>query len=132
MPGADLSTVASILKELYLPTVTEQLNNEVFLLSRLEARAQEIVFGKFAVVTLHKSRSGGIGSRGENEPLPNAGAQGYARATYDMTGHYGRVRVSGFSEAKTRSDAGAYLQVLKGEFDGIRADLTQDMSRQFK
>jgi hypothetical protein len=32
--------------------------------------------------------------------------------------------------AKTKSDAGSFLQVLKGELDGVRADLTKDLARQ--
>lgn len=130
MPGANLTTVSSILKDLYLPPVIEQLNNEVLFLQRLETRNQEI-FGNQAVVPLHKTRSGGIGARGEDIALPSAGNQGYARAVYDLKYLYGRLRVTGPSMAKTRSEAGAFLQVLKGEMDGLRQDLKQDLSRQF-
>jgi hypothetical protein len=33
--------------------------------------------------------------------------------------------VTGPSMAKTKSDAGSFLQVLKGELDGVRADLDE-------
>ncbi|HEY6018902.1 MAG TPA: hypothetical protein VIY48_03135, partial [Candidatus Paceibacterota bacterium] len=79
--GAAIATLGAILKDLYLPPVQEQLNNEILLIQRLENRAQELV-GNQAVVPLHKNRSGGIGSRAENAALPAAGSQGYAKATY--------------------------------------------------
>lgn len=127
--SATLATVDKILKEYYLGPVVEQLNNEVLLLSRLEARSEDLV-GKAAFVPLHTGRSTGIGAVGENVALPAAGSQKYDRAEYDLKYLYGRIRVTGPSMAKTKSDAGAFLQTLRGELDGIRADLTKDLARQ--
>ena len=127
--GATLTTLTNILKEYYLPPVVEQLNNEVLLLQRLEARDQEL-FGKAAFVPVHTGRSSGVGARGENVQLPDAGNQTYARAQYDLKYLYGRVRVTGPSMAKTQDEAGAFLQSLKAELDGIRNDLKKDTSRQ--
>ena len=121
--------IDSILKEYYLGPVQEQLNNEVLLLQRLEARSEDLV-GKAAFVPLHTARSGGIGAVGESAALPSAGKQSYARAEYDLKFLYGRIQVTGPSMAKTKSDAGAFLQVLKGELDGVRADLQKDLARQ--
>ena len=126
---AAIATLGSILKDLYLPPVVEQLNNEVLFLQRLEPRSQELV-GNQAVVPLHKNRTGGIGSRGETDALPQPGSQGYAKAVFDLKQHYGRVRVTGLAMAKTASEAGAFLQALKGELDGIRNDLKKDVARQ--
>lgn len=129
MAGASISTLGNILKEYYLPPVVEQLNNEVLLLQRLEPRDQEIV-GTAAFVPVHTGRSGGIGARGEYIQLPEPGAQSYARAQFDLKYLYGVVRVSGPSMAKTKSEAGAFLQALKSELDGIRNDLKKDVARQ--
>ena len=129
MAGGTLTTVDSILKEYYLGPVQEQLNNEVLLLSRIEARSEDLV-GKAAFVPLHTGRSSGIGAVAESAALPAAGNQSYARAEYDLKYLYGRIQVTGPSMAKTKSDAGSFLQVLKGELDGVRADLTKDLARQ--
>lgn len=129
MAGAMISTLSAILKEMYLPPVVEQLNNEVLLLQRLEARDQEIV-GSAAFVPVHTGRSGGIGARGEYVQLPEPGAQSYARAQFDLKYLYGVVRVSGPSMAKTASEAGAFLRALQSELDGIRNDLKKDVARQ--
>ena len=129
MAGATLSTLSAILKDYYLPPVTEQLNNEVLLLSRLETRTQDF-FGHQVVLPVHSGRSGGIGARGELGTLPTADSQKYDKAVYDLAYLYGRVQVSGPSMAKTRTDTGAFLQSLKSELDGIRADLKRDLARQ--
>jgi hypothetical protein len=130
MPStATLSTLSAILKDLYLPPVVEQLNNEVLFLQRLETRDQEI-FGNQAIVPLHTTRSGRVGSRLESEQLPQSGAQGYAKAVFDLKYHYGGVRVTGPAMAKTASEAGSFLRALQGELDGIRNDLRRDVARQ--
>ena len=127
--GARLSTLSDILKEYYLGPVAEQLNNEVLLLARLNTRSEDLV-GKQAYVPLHTSRSGGIGARAEAAALPNAGNQVYDKAVYDLKYLYGRVQVTGPSMAKTKNEAGAFLQALKSELDGIRNDLQKDLARQ--
>lgn len=129
MAGANLSTLSDILKEYYLGPVAEQLNNEVLLLARLEPKSEDLV-GKRAYVPLHVSRSGGIGARAEDADLPSAGNQDYDKAVYDLKYLYGRVRVTGPSMAKTKNEAGAFLQALKSELDGIRNDLKKDLARQ--
>jgi len=124
-----LSTVSDILKEYYLGPVAEQLNNEVFLMSRLESKSEDLV-GKRAYVPLHYGRSGGIGARAERDELPSAGNQRYSKAVYDLKYLYGRVQVTGPAMAKTKNEAGAFLQALKSELDGVRNDLKKDVARQ--
>jgi len=99
------------------------------ILQRLEPRSQELV-GNEAVVPLHTSRSGGIGSRAENAALPTSGNQVFAKAVFDLKYHYGRISVTGVAMAKTANTAGAFLKALQAELDGIRRDLTLDIGRQ--
>ena len=127
--SANLNTLSQILKEYYLGPVAEQLNNEVLLLSRLESKSEDLV-GKRAYVPLHYGRSTGIGARGESAALPAAGRQSYEKAVYDLKYLYGRVEVTGPSMAKTKNEAGAFLQALKSELDGVRNDLRKDLARQ--
>src|SRR5688500_16169570 len=123
MPAtATIATLAAILKDIFLPPVVEQLNNDVLFMQRLETRDQEI-YGNQAITPLHVFRSGRIGSRGENEQLPQSGAQGYDKAVWDLKYHYGGVRITGPAMAKTASEAGSFLRGLQGELDGIRNDL---------
>ena len=129
MAGATLSTLSNIMKNFYLGPVQIQFNNEI-LIHQLLGVDSENLEGLQAVVPLHSKRSGGIGSRGELETLPTAGNQGYDKAVYDLAYHYGRAQVSGQSIHKTRSSAGAFLQAMKSEIDGLKDDLALDFARQ--
>ena len=129
MAGATLTTLDKILKELYLPPVVEQLNNEVLLLQRLEARSEDIV-GRRAVVPVHKGRSSAVGVAAEGAALPTADNQEYDNAIFDLKYLYGRIQVTGPSMAKTAREAGAFLKALQSEIDGIRNDLKKDLARQ--
>jgi len=129
LAGADLLTLSTILKEYYQGPVVEQLNKEVLLLSRLESKSEDLV-GKRAYVPLQASRTTGIGARAENADLPAAGNYSYDKAVYDLKYLYGKASVSGPSMAKTKSEAGAFLQALKSELDGLALDLRKDLSRQ--
>lgn len=129
MAGANLTTLSNILKEYYMGPVVEQLNKEVLLLSRLESRSEDLV-GKRAYVPLQATRTGGIGARAENTTLPEAGNLTYEKAVYDLKYLYGKASVTGPSMAKTKSEAGSFLQALKSELDGLRLDLRKDLARQ--
>ena len=129
MAGANLITLSNILKEYYMGPVVEQLNKEVLLLSRLESRSEDLI-GKRAYVPLQATRTGGIGARAENATLPAAGNYSYEKAVYDLKYLYGKASVTGPSMAKTKSEAGAFLQSLKSELDGLRLDLRKDLARQ--
>jgi hypothetical protein len=126
---ANLNTLSNILKEYYQGPVVEQLNKEVLLLSRLESKSEDLV-GKRAYVPLVAARTTGIGARAENATLPSAGAYSYERAVYDLKYLYGKTAVTGPSMAKTNTDAGSFLEVLRSELDGLRMDLQKDLARQ--
>lgn len=130
MAGGTITTISNMLKDIYLGPITEQLNNETLILARLETRTQDFV-GNQVVLPLHTGRSGGVGARGEDQDLPAAGNQVYKRAVYDTKNLYGRLRVTGPSMMKSRNDAGSFIPILRGEVDGLRADLKRDLARQF-
>ena len=76
MPGADLTTLDSVLKDDYLGPVREQINQKTPALRRIK-RSEADTVGRKMVIPLHKSRNAGIGARGERADLPEAGHQGY-------------------------------------------------------
>ena len=129
MAGASLSTLSNILKEYYLAPIQDQFNNEI-LITQLLPMDSENLEGLEAYIPLHTGRSGGLGSRGENVKLPDAGNQAYKKAVYNLKYHYARVQVSGPSISNTKSDAGAFAQALKEELNRIKDDVMLDFARQ--
>lgn len=126
---ANLTTLSNVLKDLYLAPVVDQLNSEVYLFSKFDTDHNALV-GNQAVIPLHTTRSGGIGARGEDSDLPSAGAQGYARATYNLKYLYGRLRVTGPSMELTSTDMGAFVRSLGSEMTSLKDDLSRDLARQ--
>lgn len=123
------STLSGVLKDVYLGSVVEQLNNEVLIPQRIGRETQEFS-GNQVVLSVHKQRSSGVFARGENVAFANPGAQLYAKPVYDIKALYGRLRITGLGKVKTANQAGAFLRVLEGEINGLRNDLKMDMARQ--
>jgi hypothetical protein len=116
--GAVLSVLTDVLKNLYLGTVNEQLNNEVLVTQILQLDSKHVdLEGLQAVIALHTGRSSGIGSRDELDNLPATGNQVYKKAVYDLKYHYATIQVSGQALQKTKSNVGrvpARLRVRAG------------------
>lgn len=123
------ATLQPVMKNRYLGPLQRQLVDDI-LVHQLVQVDKENLDGLKAVIPLHTVRSDGIGSRGELEDLPPAGAQGYDKAEYNLAYHYGRIQVSGQAIHHTNTDAGAFLRALQSELERIRLDLALDFARQ--
>lgn len=123
------STLSGVLKDVYLGSINEQLNNDVIIPQRIGRDTQEFV-GNQAVLSVHKQRSSGVFARGENVAFANPGAQLYAKPVYDIKALYGRLRITGLGKVKTASQAGSFVKVLESEVNGLRNDLKMDIARQ--
>lgn len=133
MPGATLSTISALLKEVYEPRVREQLNSDVVTLRRIQRSSAGIstnVGGRYVTFPIHTRRNQGIGSRGEMEPLPVPGSQGHAAAQLKLKYGYGGIQLTEQSIAMSDSDPKAFAKVLDDEVDGLKTDLQKDMNRQ--
>lgn len=128
--SATLTTLANILKRHYLPPVREQLNNGVYILSKVKS-GKEFLYGSDARIPLHTERSAGISARAESGTLASAGYQGWQVLSYDLKyPAYGRVRLTGPAIERTSSNVGAFLTAMKSEMDFIMNDLKKDLARQ--
>lgn len=128
--GADRTTIEALLKEVYIPGVVRQVNDEVLLLNRLEASSDQIVEGLKVVVAVDLGRTAGVGAARERGPLPEAGSQRPERAIYNLKSIYGRGQVTGQSVRSSRTSQAAFLRSMKFEADGLKRDLRKDLARQ--
>lgn len=118
----NVSAANDILKNRYLGTIREQLNNATVLFSKLEKREQ-MVSGKNFTVALHTGRNKSAASAlGDGDTLPTAGQQSYASCTVPNKYLYGRIEVTGPTIAATRDNVGAFAQALESEVDGLTRD----------
>jgi len=124
-----LTTADSALKEDYQPSIREQINNEVMILSQIESRSTDVE-GRRAVLSLHVTRNSGVGARAEGGTLPTAGAQGYAEERVSLKYNYGRIQINGPVIRAMKSDSGSFTRAIESETQGIVRDLKRDVNRQ--
>lgn len=130
---ATLTTVNTILKEVYEPRIREQLQNEAVALKRVESSSEGVettIGGKYVTFPLHTRRNSGIGARNEMEALPTPGQQGYASARISLRYQYGSVRLSGQTLDLAEKNYQAFASALEGEMTGLKSDLKKDLNRQ--
>lgn len=133
MPGATLTTVDNILKEVYEPQLQDQLQSEVQTLRRIEKSSEGVtheVGGKYVRFPLRVKRNHGIGARNENEALPPAGNQGYVDAKVKLAHLYGSVQLTGQTFELAEKNFQAFSSALQQEIDGLKQSLAKDMNRQ--
>lgn len=130
---ATMTTVDAILKEVYEPSIREQLNDDVVALRRIERSSEGVtsqVGGKYVVFPVHTTRNSGIGARLENENLPTAGQQGYSQARVALKYLYGRIQLTGQTIELADSNFQAFASALSEEVNGVKDDLAKDLNRQ--
>lgn len=124
-----LTTADAALKEDYMPSMREQLNNTVMLLQQIEKNSKDVE-GRRAVLSLHVRRNSGVGARAENGTLPTAGNQAYAEERVPLRYNYGRIELSGPVIRAMKSDKGSFVRALDSETKGCVTDLRRDVNRQ--
>lgn len=129
MAGLNLTTASEALKDDYQPTIREQLNQNIFLLTQIESTSKDVE-GTAAVIDLHVGRNSGVGARSESGTLPTAGAQAYKQERVGLHYQYGRIQLSGPVIKAMKSDKGSFTRALDSEVKGVTRDLKNDVNRQ--
>lgn len=128
--SATMTTVNSILKEVYEGNIQNQLSEERVLMKRLERTAEGIgsdsVGGKYVTFPVKVSRNAGISYRAENVQLAPAGRQGFKSAQEGLKYGYGRVRLTGQLIDLAESNRQAFASAMDLEMDGLKVDLARD------
>jgi hypothetical protein len=126
----DLSAAGNVLKTRYLGPIREQLNNKTILLNKI-GRRDMMISGKSFTIPLHTARnaSAGVG-RADGGTLPTAGNQGYETAVVPNAYEYGRIEITGPTIRAARDNAGAFVEAVKSEVNGLTRDFSRAMNRQ--
>lgn len=128
--SATMTTVNSILKEIYEGNINNQLAEERVAIKRLERTAEGVgsdaVGGKYVTFPIRVSRNAGISYRDENVQLAPAGRQGYKSAQETLRYGYGRVRLTGQLIDLAESNRQAFASGMDKEMEGLKSDLAKD------
>lgn len=130
---ADLTSVSTMLKEVWPARLETAFSNEIVALSRIENTSDGVrtdVSGRYTVIPLHVSRNHGIGSRAERAVLPAPGKQGYNSARVDLRHQYGVGDISSQALLLADREPRSFINAIDRELEGLQTDAMKDYARQ--
>jgi hypothetical protein len=127
----NLTTANAVLKEIYVPTVREQMQKSSVLLGHVERSSENIDgTGKYATVALMTGYSTGIGARADAQPLPDADYAKFTNIQIPIRTNYGRISVSGKAIRQMKTDKGAFVRAVDSEIKNMVTGFKRDINRQ--
>lgn len=131
MATQTLSAADAILKDMYVGPIVEQLNYKTYMLDQIERDSDHIDHtGRRAIVPVHTGRNRGRGGRADGGTLPVAGTQTWQDAIIKITYQYQGIEVTDGAIQASKSNEGAFINILNAETKGAANDLRKDMNRQ--
>lgn len=125
----DMTTADAVLKEDLKPGVRSSINNKVKTLAQVETNEEDIE-GRYARLTLHLGRSGGVGARADGGTLPDHGEQRYDEQQVPWYSNYGRTKWTGKTMRAARSDKGSFVRASKSQMTSLVDDVKRQVNRQ--
>ena len=117
------------LKDYYLDAVSAQLNDDISpFFSAIEKNTNN-VYGKDVKITVIRDGSGGIAARTEDSDLPEPHSNRYIDITLPLKNLYGTIEISDKALRASRDKAGALVNLLDAEMEGLIKCAKQDFRR---
>lgn len=114
-----VSSTNSILKDIYLDVIVNQLNTATNPFYNKVAMGSEDVIGKNIVSAVKVGINGGIGAGSELASLPVASGNTYCSLKAELKNIYGNIELSDKVIRASRTSAGALVNVLNAEMEGL-------------
>lgn len=114
-----LSSADKVLKNIYLDAICEQLNNKTNPFYAAIVKNSENVCGKQVTCPVKYGINGGMGSGTEDGELPKSGGNLYQALTAPLRNLYGTITVSDKVLRSSRDSAGAVVDILNQEIEGL-------------
>ncbi len=124
-----LQSAESALKDAYLEAVTNQLNTNTNPLYSKIKQSTTDVYGKSIIKMAPVGLNGGIGAGSETGTLPTASGNTYAQFKTTLKNLYGRIQLSDKAIRASESSAGAFVDLLDAEMEGLLSASKFNLSR---
>ena len=126
----NMANISEVLKLFYLKELRYQLNDKASaLLAQLE-KSSESVVGREIRMALRYGRVGGIGNRPDDGVLPTPRARQTRQAAFETKNIFARFRLTDKTIEASKSDVGAFANMLDQEVKDCETDARLDLSRQ--
>lgn len=129
MAVLNMAAAQEALKVFYLPGLREQLNNANPVLAVLERDAESVVGGEIRMA-LRFGRQGGVGNRADDGDLPTPRSRQTRQAKWNTKNIFARIQISDKTVKASRSNAGAFANLLEAELADAMTDAKDSLSRQ--
>ena len=114
-----INSANAALKTMYLDVVANQLNTKTHpFLAELEKTSQDVV-GKLVKRLVPYGVNGGIGAGTENGSLPTPSENKYLLFQSFLKNLYGTIEITDKALKASSSDAGAFVNLLTAEMEGL-------------
>jgi len=114
-----LSSADKVLKNIYLDAICEQLNKRTNPFYASIVKNSEYVSGKNVTCPIKYGINGGMGSGTEDGALPKSGGNMYQSLTAPLRNLYGTITLSDKVLRSSRDSAGAVVDILNQEIEGL-------------
>lgn len=129
MPGIlSMASASEALKKWYLPGLQYQLNTASPILSTMD-KDSTAVQGLEVVMALRFGRQGGIGMRDDVGTLPTANSRKTKQARWGTKNIFARIQISDKTMKSSRSDRGAFVNLLEAELEDAMTDAKDSLAR---
>lgn len=124
-----LTSADKALKTLYLDVVAEQLNTEINpFLARIKQTTSD-VWGKEVRKLAQYGINGGVGAGTEDGDLPVSAGNNYEQLVSTLKNLYGTIEISDKAIRASANDAGAFVNLLNAEMEGLVKSSSLNMGR---
>ena len=125
----NLTTANNALKTVYLDVVDNLLNLSTNPLFAKIKKTTEGVTGKEINVCVPYGVNGGIAALKETGVLPTSGNNSYLNFTTTLKNLYGRIEISDKAVRASQNSAGAFVNLLNDEMEGLVKSSAVNLSR---
>jgi len=130
MVGATLTTVANLLKYVYLPQLQVAINWKTPLFAQLTRRTDIPVVGKNFVFSVQTAANEAVGAGAETADLPDPDSNSYEQATLPARINRGVMQISVPTMVYTRNGGASLADELDREMTDLKNSISRDMNRQ--
>ncbi len=124
----DVTAAAEALKIDYLPGLRYQLNAATPVLAVLERDTESVVGGEIRMA-LRYGRQGGTGARADSGDLPTPNSRKTKQAAWQTKNIFARIQISDKTMKASRSNVGAFANLLEADLDDAMTDAKDMVSR---